>query len=179
MDHFNQRAPEHINLLALNASFTSTLRDIPHFFTTTNTYSLDSIPAFFLACHFYRLWFYYPTRTAVCLTSPQSQKATLATIGCLGPTVDSEFRQYAWVQWDSARQCMHKVPYCVADSSTDANREKMMGACDKNTTFEILDRYKSLGGNFIDLANNYQAGQSETWVGEWLAGRNCRGWIPK
>lgn len=50
-----------------------------------------------------------------------------------------------------------------------------MGACDKNTTFEILDRYKSLGGNFIDLANNYQAGQSETWVGDWLAERNCRG----
>jgi aryl-alcohol dehydrogenase-like predicted oxidoreductase len=70
---------------------------------------------------------------------------------------------------------MHKVLYCVADSSTDTSREKMMGTCDKNTTFEILDRYKSLGGNFIDLANNYQAGQSETWVGEWLAERNCRG----
>jgi aryl-alcohol dehydrogenase-like predicted oxidoreductase len=51
----------------------------------------------------------------------------------------------------------------------------MMGTCDRDTTFEILDRYKSLGGNFIDLANNYQAGQSETWVGEWLAERNCRG----
>lgn len=70
---------------------------------------------------------------------------------------------------------MHKVLYRVADPSTDASREKMMGTCDKNTTFEIPDRYKSLGGNFIDLANNYQAGQSETWVGEWLAERNCRG----
>ena len=70
---------------------------------------------------------------------------------------------------------MHKVLYCVADSSTDASREKMMGTCDKSTTFEILDHYKSLGGNFIDLANNYQAGQSETWVGEWLAERNSRG----
>ena len=70
---------------------------------------------------------------------------------------------------------MQKVLYCVVDSSTDASRERIAGACDKKTSFEILDRYKSLGGNFIDLANNYQAGESETWVGEWLAERNCRG----
>ena len=68
-----------------------------------------------------------------------------------------------------------QVMYCFAGSSTDVPREKLMGTCDKSMTFEILDHYKLLGGNFIDLANNYQAGQSETFVGEWLAERNCRG----
>ena len=44
-----------------------------------------------------------------------------------------------------------------------------MGEMTKERTFEILDYYYSEGGNFIDTANNYQAEQSETWIGEWLA----------
>ncbi len=49
-----------------------------------------------------------------------------------------------------------------------------LGECNKETSFEILDTFKSLGGNFIDTANGYQAGQSETWLGEWMASRKCR-----
>jgi aryl-alcohol dehydrogenase-like predicted oxidoreductase len=30
------------------------------------------------------------------------------------------------------------------------------------------------GGNFIDTASNYQNEQSEAWIGEWMAERNCR-----
>lgn len=37
----------------------------------------------------------------------------------------------------------------------------------------VLTRLES-GGNFIDTANNYQAGQSEEWLGEWMAGRGVR-----
>lgn len=40
--------------------------------------------------------------------------------------------------------------------------------------FELLDTYRDLGGNFIDTANFYQAGQSEQWIGEWMKLRNCR-----
>ncbi|KAK2837027.1 hypothetical protein FQN49_006481 [Arthroderma sp. PD_2] len=45
----------------------------------------------------------------------------------------------------------------------------MLGDCSKETAFEILDTYYDLGGNFIDTANTYQDGQSEEWIGEWLA----------
>ena len=49
-----------------------------------------------------------------------------------------------------------------------------MGACDKKTTFEILDYFYESGGNFIDTANNYQAEESEIWIGEWMKERNNR-----
>jgi aryl-alcohol dehydrogenase-like predicted oxidoreductase len=49
-----------------------------------------------------------------------------------------------------------------------------MGECSKETAFEILDTFKSLGGNFIDTANGYQDGESEEWLGEWLTSRNNR-----
>jgi aryl-alcohol dehydrogenase-like predicted oxidoreductase len=49
-----------------------------------------------------------------------------------------------------------------------------MGECDKKTTFEILDYFYASGGNFIDTANIYMAGESERWLGEWMADRNVR-----
>jgi aryl-alcohol dehydrogenase-like predicted oxidoreductase len=49
-----------------------------------------------------------------------------------------------------------------------------MGECNKETTFAILDHFYSSGGNFIDTANMYMAGESEEWLGEWMASRNVR-----
>lgn len=50
------------------------------------------------------------------------------------------------------------------------NAWKMVfGECTKDTAFELLDTFYDLGGNFIDTANVYQYGQSEQWIGEWLA----------
>ena len=43
-----------------------------------------------------------------------------------------------------------------------------MGECTKETAFELLDTFYDLGGNFIDTANAYQAGESEQWIGEWI-----------
>lgn len=54
------------------------------------------------------------------------------------------------------------------------NYKAMFGECSKETTFEILDHYFDAGGNFIDTANSYQGGQTETWLGEWMAGRQNR-----
>lgn len=48
------------------------------------------------------------------------------------------------------------------------------GECNKETTFEILDYFKSQGGNFIDTANAYQNEESEIWLGEWMASRKNR-----
>ncbi|KAK4187022.1 aryl-alcohol dehydrogenase [Podospora australis] len=44
----------------------------------------------------------------------------------------------------------------------------------KERAFEVLDAYLAAGGNFIDTANTYQDGQSETWIGEWMVDRKVR-----
>lgn len=49
-----------------------------------------------------------------------------------------------------------------------------MGQCDKATTFQILDHFVDLGGNFVDTANNYQDNDSELWIGEWMEARKNR-----
>lgn len=49
-----------------------------------------------------------------------------------------------------------------------------MGECTKETAFSILDHFYSSGGNFIDTANIYMAGESELWLGEWMALRSVR-----
>ncbi|KAF2095962.1 norsolorinic acid reductase [Rhizodiscina lignyota] len=51
---------------------------------------------------------------------------------------------------------------------------KHMGICTKDTAFEMLDYFFSQGGNFIDTAVNYQDGESEIWLGEWLSKHNVR-----
>jgi aryl-alcohol dehydrogenase-like predicted oxidoreductase len=50
----------------------------------------------------------------------------------------------------------------------------MLGECTKETCFEILDFFFEMGGNFIDTSNNYQAEESETWIGEWMTSRKVR-----
>jgi len=49
-----------------------------------------------------------------------------------------------------------------------------MGACDQDTTENILDYFVEQGGNFIDTANNYQGEESEKWIGEWMEKRGNR-----
>ncbi|KAG7289234.1 hypothetical protein NEMBOFW57_005599 [Staphylotrichum longicolle] len=48
------------------------------------------------------------------------------------------------------------------------------GFMDKERAFELLDAYLEAGGNFIDTANTYQDGESEVWIGEWMAQRRIR-----
>lgn len=50
----------------------------------------------------------------------------------------------------------------------------MLGECNKETAFQILDAFYEAGGNFIDTANFYQNEQSETWLGDWVAERKNR-----
>ncbi|OAG40011.1 hypothetical protein AYO21_05692 [Fonsecaea monophora] len=49
-----------------------------------------------------------------------------------------------------------------------------MGGCNKETSYEILDRFHDAGGNFIDTANFYMGGESEEWLGDWMADRGVR-----
>ncbi|MGA5321800.1 aldo/keto reductase [Streptomyces seoulensis] len=52
---------------------------------------------------------------------------------------------------------------------------------DRDTSFAVLDAYRSAGGNFIDTADSYsawvegnQGGESETILGEWVRARGVR-----
>ncbi|KAF0323269.1 norsolorinic acid reductase [Colletotrichum asianum] len=65
-------------------------------------------------------------------------------------------------------------PIVLGAMSFGDNFKERMGECTKETAFAIMDHYYSQGGNFIDTANNYQLGQSEEWVAEWLASRGNR-----
>lgn len=49
-----------------------------------------------------------------------------------------------------------------------------MGEVNQPATESILDYFYEQGGNFIDTANNYQFGESEQWIGEWMKKRGIR-----
>ncbi|KAJ0115357.1 hypothetical protein J7T55_012635 [Diaporthe amygdali] len=65
-------------------------------------------------------------------------------------------------------------PLCLGAMNFGNAWEAYMGACDQKTTESILDFFYEQGGNFIDTANNYQFGESEKWVGEWMKKRGNR-----
>ncbi|KAJ8128525.1 hypothetical protein O1611_g5109 [Lasiodiplodia mahajangana] len=65
-------------------------------------------------------------------------------------------------------------PLCLGSMNFGEAYKERMGECSKETAFEILDHFFNHGGNFIDTANGYQAGQSEMWLGEWMAARRNR-----
>ncbi len=44
----------------------------------------------------------------------------------------------------------------------------------KETSLAILDRYAECGGNFIDTADGYTNGSSETFIGEWMKEKQNR-----
>ncbi|SJL15058.1 probable Aryl-alcohol dehydrogenase [NADP(+)] [Armillaria ostoyae] len=49
-----------------------------------------------------------------------------------------------------------------------------MGSMNKESSFELLDAYFDMGGNFIDTANTYQDQTSEEFIGEWAEKRGIR-----
>ncbi|KAK0439109.1 Aldo/keto reductase [Armillaria borealis] len=49
-----------------------------------------------------------------------------------------------------------------------------MGSMNKESSFELLDAYFDMGGNFIDTANTYQDQTSEEFIGEWAETRGIR-----
>ncbi|KAI0394392.1 aldo/keto reductase [Xylariaceae sp. FL0594] len=65
-------------------------------------------------------------------------------------------------------------PLCLGGMNFGETWKEFMGTCDKETVFKILDYFHKKGGNFIDTANNYQFGESEQWIGEWMKVRGVR-----
>ena len=64
---------------------------------------------------------------------------------------------------------VHVSPICLGAMNFGHAWKDLMGDVSKETAFEMLDYFYDQGGNFIDTANNYQAEESETWLGEWLS----------
>ena len=45
----------------------------------------------------------------------------------------------------------------------------------REESFAIMDAYVEAGGNFIDTANSYSDGRTESLVGDWMKERSVRG----
>jgi aryl-alcohol dehydrogenase-like predicted oxidoreductase len=65
-------------------------------------------------------------------------------------------------------------PICLGAMKLGSAMKTMLRECNKETSFFILDNCYSQGDSFIDTANRYQAEESETWIGEWLAKTGLR-----
>jgi aryl-alcohol dehydrogenase-like predicted oxidoreductase len=65
-------------------------------------------------------------------------------------------------------------PLCLGGMNFGEAWKASVGECSKETSFELLDYFYEQGGNFIDTAINYQAGESEEWIGEWMRARGVR-----
>ncbi|QMW45827.1 hypothetical protein G4B11_009282 [Aspergillus flavus] len=65
-------------------------------------------------------------------------------------------------------------PLCLGAMTFGLSHRERYGETTKETAFSIMDFYYDNGGNFIDTANVYHEGQSEQWLGEWMARRQNR-----
>ena len=67
----------------------------------------------------------------------------------------------------------------LGNSDLDVSRLTLGGnvfgwTADQEQSFAVLDAFTAAGGNFIDTADLYAGGQSETIIGRWLAARGNR-----
>ncbi|KAF9026155.1 Aldo/keto reductase [Hymenopellis radicata] len=74
----------------------------------------------------------------------------------------------------SSRAGIRVSPLQLGAMSIGDQWEKFLGPMDKKTSFDILDAYYEMGGNFIDTANLYQDETSEEFIGEWAENRGIR-----
>jgi|SRR5690242_4705166 len=65
-------------------------------------------------------------------------------------------------------------PLCLGSMNFGESWKGALGECTKETAFALLDYFYEQGGNFIDTAVNYQLGESEQWLGEWMEDRGRR-----
>lgn len=65
-------------------------------------------------------------------------------------------------------------PLCLGAMNFGDAWKESLGECTKETAFAMLDYFYDQGGNFIDTAVNYQLGESEQWIGEWMEVRGRR-----
>ncbi|KAL4951699.1 NADP-dependent oxidoreductase domain-containing protein [Aspergillus filifer] len=74
----------------------------------------------------------------------------------------------------SATASIKVSPLCLGGMNFGEGWESFMGKCSKEDAFALMDAFYEMGGNFSDTANNYQEGDSERWIGEWMEARGNR-----
>ncbi|KAI1081654.1 aldo/keto reductase [Whalleya microplaca] len=89
----------------------------------------------------------------------------------IAPPVKSPLARYRIL---SPTASVRVSPLCLGAMNFGDAWKDVMGACDQKTAESILDFFYEQGGNFIDTANNYQAEESEAWLGEWMKKRGVR-----
>ncbi|KAM0325912.1 hypothetical protein ACHAQA_007215 [Verticillium albo-atrum] len=63
-------------------------------------------------------------------------------------------------------------PLCLGGISIGSSWSSVFGKSDP--PFDLLDKFYSLGGNFIDTSNTYNSEESESLIGEWMEKRDVR-----
>lgn len=90
-------------------------------------------------------------------SSPETPKSLLGRHRILSPTAG-----------------VRVSPLCLGAMNFGEAWKESLGECTKETAFAMLDYFYEQGGNFIDTAVNYQLGESEQWLGEWMEARGRR-----
>jgi len=65
-------------------------------------------------------------------------------------------------------------PICLGTMTFGDKWTSFMKSANKEEAHKIIDTYVTSGGNFIDTANKYQEGQTEEWLGEYIAKKGIR-----
>lgn len=65
-------------------------------------------------------------------------------------------------------------PLCLGAMNFGDAWKGLLGECNKETSYAMLDYFFENGGNFIDSANSYQDEENEKWLGEWMESRQNR-----
>ncbi len=60
-------------------------------------------------------------------------------------------------------------PLCLGAMTFGSSHAERYGEISKEAVWDILDHFFQSGGNFIDTANIYHEGESEEWLGQWMA----------
>ncbi|KAK0465941.1 arylalcohol dehydrogenase [Desarmillaria tabescens] len=87
------------------------------------------------------------------------------------PNAPSPLGQYRLL---SPRASIRVSPFQLGGMSIGTAWGQGMGKMTTESSFELLDAFYELGGNFIDTAVNYQDGTSEELIGEWMELRGNR-----
>ncbi|KYK59208.1 aldo/keto reductase [Drechmeria coniospora] len=89
----------------------------------------------------------------------------------LAPPAKSPLARYRLL---SPSASVRVSPVCLGAMNFGDAWIDYLGQCDQATAEGILDFFYEQGGNFIDTANNYQFGESEKWLGQWMKKRGNR-----